>query len=91
MPLARAVTFGDNVTDTSIPPSRQTATDTRRLFDVLAAVAHLKTIGADAATVNFVRNLISSGEIPHLKIGKKFFLSKTAMDAWLANHERRRR
>jgi excisionase family DNA binding protein len=63
----------------------------QRLFDILAAVAYLKNIGADGATVSFVRGLISSGQIPHLKIGKKFFVSRTALDAWLAGHERRRR
>jgi excisionase family DNA binding protein len=61
----------------------------KRLFDVQAAAEYLRSIGATSATVTFVRTLITSGRIPHLKLGKKFYLSRTALDAWLVSHERR--
>jgi hypothetical protein len=63
----------------------------QRLFDIAAAVAYLREIGATSATPNFVRSLITTCQIPHIKIGKKFFLSRASMDAWLSSHERRRR
>jgi len=63
----------------------------RRLFDIGAAVAYLREIGATAATPNFVRAIIGRGEVAHLKIGKKFFVSREALDGWLQKHERRMR
>jgi hypothetical protein len=65
--------------------------DSQSLFDILATVAYLKSIGASAATPNFVRTLISSAQVPHVRIGKKFYLSKTALDHWLVTRERRAR
>ncbi len=62
-----------------------------RLFDIAAAVAYFHAIGADAATVNFVRSLIATGQVPAEKIGKKFYVSKNALDGWIYSHERRRR
>ena len=62
-----------------------------RLFDIGAAVAYLQAIGATTATVNFVRGLITTGQLPHLKIGKKFFVSRASLDGWISSHERRRR
>lgn len=62
-----------------------------RLLDIKAAVAYLRDIGATAATVNFVRNLINTGQVAHIRIGKKFFISREAIDGWLDKHERRGR
>jgi excisionase family DNA binding protein len=62
-----------------------------RLYDVQGLVGYLQSIGATAATATFVRGLINSGQLPHLKIGKAFFVSKAAVDAWLAKAERRSR
>jgi excisionase family DNA binding protein len=61
----------------------------QRLFDVSAAAAYLQSIGATAASKNFIRGLIASGQVPHLKIGKRFFVSRTALDGWLSNRETR--
>lgn len=63
----------------------------KRLFDVAGAVEYFKSVGATAATANFVRGLISSGALPHLRIGRKFYVSRGAIDAWLASRERRSR
>lgn len=62
-----------------------------RLYDVKAVVTYLQSIGATAATETFVRGLINSGQLPHLKIGKAFFVSKASIDAWLSKSERRSR
>ncbi len=68
-----------------------TAETDQRLFDVGDAAKYLQSIGAKTATVNFVRGLISSGQVPHLRIGKKFYLSKTGLDRWIETRERRSR
>ncbi len=62
-----------------------------RLFDIVAAVEYLRAIGAGSATKHFVRGLIASGRVPHLRIGKKFFVSRGSLDRWLELHERRAR
>jgi excisionase family DNA binding protein len=65
--------------------------DDRKLFDVQAAAEYLRSIGASSVTINFVRGLISSGQVPHIRIGKKFYLSRQQLDLWLEKHERRAR
>jgi excisionase family DNA binding protein len=62
-----------------------------RLLDILLAVSYLKSIGADSASENFVRNLISTGQIPHVRIGKKFYISRVALDSWINSRERKSR
>jgi excisionase family DNA binding protein len=62
----------------------------RRLFDIQAAVAYLRSLGAEAVTMNFVRALVNSGQVPHVRMGRKFYVSRTALDHWITNHERRR-
>jgi excisionase family DNA binding protein len=64
--------------------------ETRRLFDINAAVAYLRSIGADGATTNFVRSLIANAEVPCVRMGRKFYISRDALDRWIANHDRRR-
>ncbi len=63
----------------------------QRLYDIAGAVEYLRNIGATAATPNFMRGIIGRGEVPHLKIGKKFFVSRESLDSWLQKHERRSR
>jgi excisionase family DNA binding protein len=65
------------------------ATADRRLFDVQSGAAYLREIGATAATVSFVRGLITSGQVPHIRIGKKFYVTRDAFDAWISRHEKR--
>jgi excisionase family DNA binding protein len=63
----------------------------QRLYDIPSAVGYLQSIGAMAITKSFVRTLIASGGIPHLKLGKKYYVTRSAMDDWLTRHERRNR
>lgn len=65
-------------------------TPQRRLFDIEGAVLYLRQLGAKGATVNFIRNLINHNEVAHVKIGKKFYVSRDGLDRWIANHERRK-
>jgi excisionase family DNA binding protein len=63
--------------------------EAQKLFDVQAAAAYLREIGASSASVNFVRTIIARGQLPHIRIGKKFFVSREAIDRWIQNRERR--
>ena len=65
--------------------------DAPRIFDLPAAVEYVRSLGASGVTVCTIRGEISSGRIPHTKLGKKFYLSKTALDAWITRAERRTR
>jgi excisionase family DNA binding protein len=66
------------------------STEERRLFDIHAAVSYLRTLGAEGVTVNFVRALINGGQVAHLRMGRKFYVTREALDRWIENHERRR-
>jgi hypothetical protein len=66
------------------------ATDARA-FDISGAVTYLRTIGFDAATPNFIRGLVARGQVPHVKVGKKFYVTRAALDGWLSRSEGRRR
>jgi len=63
----------------------------QRLFDIIAAVDYLRSIGATAATKNFVRGLICTGAVAHVKISKKFYVSREALDTWIERQEKRKR
>jgi excisionase family DNA binding protein len=73
-----------------MPTETQPVSTQRRLFDIAAAVEYLHTLGAEGATVTFVRSLINRAEVPHVRIGKKFYVSREALDRWITNHERRK-
>jgi hypothetical protein len=61
-----------------------------RAFDISGAVAYLRALGFDSASPNFVRSLVSRGQVPHIKLGKKFYVTRIALDSWLAKSEARR-
>jgi excisionase family DNA binding protein len=60
-----------------------------KLYDIEAAVGYLRSIGASSASKNCVRTLICSGQIPHIRLGKKFYVTQSSLDSWLERHERR--
>lgn len=62
-----------------------------KLFDIACAVVYLQSLGAQTATTNFVRTLVLSGQVPHLRIGRKFYIAKTALDTWIETRGRRTR
>jgi len=62
--------------------------DGRRMFTVEAAADYLRSIGVTGASVNTIRALIVSCKLPHQRIGRRFYVSRTALDAWLQHHER---
>lgn len=68
---------------------RQAKADAQRVFDVSGIVGYLQSLGAKAATRNFARTLINSGQVPHLRIGRKHYVSKMALDRWIETREKR--
>lgn len=61
-----------------------------KFFDVDGIVRYSDSLGAKV-TKNFVRTAISSGRLPHIKLGKKVFVSREAWNRFLASNERRAR
>lgn len=61
-----------------------------KFFDIDGIVRYSQSLGA-GVTKNFVRSAISSGRLPHIKLGKKFFISREAWNRFLASSERRAR
>jgi excisionase family DNA binding protein len=76
---------------TAAPTSTPTTEQQRQLFDILAIVAYLKSIGADGATPNFARGLITSGQVAHIRVGRKYYVSRAALDRWLETQAKRSR
>ena len=74
-----------------MPTSTQTVITEQQLFDVKDAAAYLEALGAKGITVNFIRSLITSGQLAFRQMGKKFFISKSTLDAWLSRSEKKRR
>lgn len=60
-------------------------------FDVATLPAYLRSIGFTGATTTTVRRLITTGQLPHVRVGKKFYVGRAAVAAWLARQERRAR
>ena len=63
----------------------------QRLFTVEAAAEYLRALGATTVTVCFIRAMINTGAIPHLKIGKRFYVSRDSLDLWVENRQTRRK
>jgi hypothetical protein len=61
---------------------------TPQLFDVKAACDHLKSIGVSAATVSSTRTIFA--QVPHIRIGKRFYVSKESLERWIDQRQRRR-
>lgn len=72
------------MTPTAIP-------ETQKLFDINAAVEYLRSIGATGVTKSSVRSLIATGGLPTIKLGRKFYITRTSLLEWLSRHERRLR
>jgi hypothetical protein len=65
-------------------------TDTApRVFDLAAAVTYVRSLGATGVTIHTIRSEINAGRIACTKLGKKFYVSKTALNAWILRAERR--
>jgi len=60
-----------------------------RIFDLPDAVAYVRALGATGVTVNTLRSEINAGRIACTKLGKKFYVSKAALEAWILRAERR--
>jgi len=61
----------------------------KKFFNIPTAVEHLKSVGVETACEYMVRRLIVTGQIAHIRLGKSYYVSQAALDAWLSNHERK--
>lgn len=61
------------------------------LFDIAAAAEFLRSLGAVSVTTWTVRSLVAASELPHIRLGKKIYLTKDSITNWLEKHERRNR
>ncbi len=66
-------------------------TETRRLFDLKQAAEYLQSVGAGGTTLYFIRSLVNSGRLPHVRLGRRFYVTKVAIDSWLERAETRRK
>jgi hypothetical protein len=64
-------------------------TEQPRIFDLPAAVAYVRSLSATGVTIHTIRSEIAAGRIPRTKLGKKFYVSKVALDNWILRAERR--
>ena len=63
--------------------------DGRRVFSLSAGAEYLRSIGADGVTSWTLRRLVTSGVLKHLKLGRKYFITREALDAMVDRLERR--
>ena len=59
-----------------------------QLFDLQAAVTYFKGIGVSGITTCAMRTVFA--QVPHIRIGKRFYVSKESLDSWIANRQRRK-
>jgi excisionase family DNA binding protein len=53
------------------------------LFDLASAAQYLR------AKISTMRWLIKTGQLAYLRVGRKFCVRKSELDAWISSHERR--
>jgi excisionase family DNA binding protein len=63
--------------------------ETLRFFDIQGAAAYAVSIGLSGVTPYTIRAAIHSGRLPYIKEGKKFYVSRSSIDSWLAKAEKR--
>jgi hypothetical protein len=61
-----------------------------RIFDIPGSAEYLRELGATGVTAYSVRALIASGQVPHIRVGRRFYVSRASWDSWLAKSERRK-
>lgn len=64
-------------------------TESPRLYDLPAAVEYVRGIGGTGVTIHTLRSEIAAGRLPKTKLGKRFYVSKAALDNWILRAERR--
>jgi len=65
--------------------------DGRRLFPIAAAAEFLRQQGADSVSSWTIRRLLSSQQLKFIKLGRKIYISREALDDLLVRLERRSR
>lgn len=73
---------------TSVAIESQARKAALQLFDVRAACDYLQSIGVSGATICSTRTIF--GQVPHVRIGKRFYVSRESLDSWITNRQRRK-
>ena len=63
--------------------------DGRRVFSLSAGAEYLCRLGADSVTPWTLRRLVTSGALKHLKLGRKYFVTRESLDQLVERLERR--
>jgi excisionase family DNA binding protein len=61
------------------------------MFDTATGAEYMRGIGLVTCTPTFISRLMREGEIARVRVGKRYYVSKAALDGWLLRHERRAR
>jgi hypothetical protein len=61
------------------------------LLNVHDAAGYFRSLGAKAATVNFVRSLLLSGQLPYTQVGRAFYVTKDDIHTWISRRSKRAR
>jgi excisionase family DNA binding protein len=61
-----------------------------RLYTVEGAADYCRSLGLIGVTVSTVRRVLASGELKRVAgIGKRYYVSQTAIHEWLSAHEKK--
>ncbi len=59
------------------------------MHSVESAANYLRTSGAISVCVHTVRSLIVSGQVAAIRLGRRYYITETALNSWLSSHERK--
>jgi excisionase family DNA binding protein len=75
------------VTEKLMPMEDQS--QSRRLFDLDGAASHLHELGAAGVTPWTLRRLIASGQLRSIRLGRRIYISREALENLLTRLERK--
>ncbi len=65
-------------------------TETPRIYDLAAEYIRVARRQCTGVSVHTIRGQIAAGRLVPKRIGKKFYVTKVALDAWIERTERRK-
>jgi hypothetical protein len=80
-----------DIPNSSRPHVAQASAPERRLYDIAEAAIYLQSIGAGSVTEWTVRRLVSSGRVRSIRLSRKIYISRAALDELIQRLERRTR
>ena len=68
---------------------KKTIPKNQRLLDRYDAQTYMRQLGISGVSPRIFFTLIANGEIPRVRVGRKYFITREALDGWIARNERR--